>query len=511
MSEASAASPAIGVVCLRPYQVDAIRRVDAQIAAGARRVLLVAPCGAGKTTIAASIIQARLDAGKQILFLAHRRELIAQAYRRLLDLGLREDQVGVMMASDPRRRPAAKVQVASVDTLRHRAKPHADVVFVDEAHRSRARSYRDIAAAYPTAVHLGLTATPYRADGKGLRESYDELLVVASPRQLIEQGFLVEPRVMTVPPSALPDLSRLRVRGGDYDEGALSEAVNQRTLVGNIVEHWTRHAPGVRTVAFAVSIAHSQHIVERFREAGVAAEHLDGSTPTLERDAILSRLECGETLVVSNCGVLCEGWDLPSVKCAILARPTKSTGLYLQQAGRILRPWNDQPAIVLDHAGCAIDHGLPHDDRVFSLDGVRTLSELERKKLRPRACPACFSVVARGVRICPVCGEALGEPVTLPGEVADELVDASAVHPHQHVWDELCAEAVAKGHRAGWIFHCYRDRFGSSPPRQFKPPDLREADDRREVLDAVRRAARSGGRLDWGLLDASRAGPPTSS
>lgn len=509
MSDRSGLAEPKGGVRLRPYQVDAIARLAASTRASVRRVLLVAPCGAGKTTIAASIIAARLDAGERVVFLAHRRELIAQAYRRLLDLGLREEDVGVIMASDPRRRPAAPVQVASVDTLRNRAKPHADVVFVDEAHRALARTYQSIAAAYPTAIHLGLTATPYRADGKGLGDAYDELLVVASPRDLIEQGFLVAPRVMTVPPSALPDLSRVRVRGGDYDEGALSEAVDQRALVGNIVEHWMRHAPGVRTVAFAVSIAHSHHIAERFREAGVAAEHLDGSTPKSERDAMLARLEGGETRVVSNCGVLCEGWDQPAVKCAILARPTKSTGLYLQQAGRILRPWNDQPAIVLDHAGCALDHGLPHEDRAFSLDGERAQSDLERKKLRPRACPACFSVVARGVRVCPVCGKELGGPLTLPEELRDELVDATAAHPHQKAWDDLCAEAVAKGYRAGWIFHRYRERFGASPPKQFRVPDL-PASDGRDVLEAIRRVARTGGRLDWGLLDATRAGPATS-
>jgi DNA repair protein RadD len=507
MSFGSGLAEPKGAVCLRPYQSDAIARLDDRIAAGVRRVLLVAPCGAGKTTIAASIIRARVRGGERVLFLAHRRELIAQAYRRLLDLGLDEEQVGVIMASDPRRRPAAPVQVASVDTLRQRAKPPADVVFVDEAHRALARSYRDIAAAYPAAIHLGLTATPYRADGKGLGDAYDDLLVVASPRQLIDEGFLVEPRVMTVPPAALPDLSRVRVRGGDYDEGALSDAVNQRTLVGNIVEHWKRHAPGVRTVVFAVSIAHSIHLVERFREAGIAAEHLDGSTPAVERDAILARLESGATLVVSNCGVLCEGWDQPPVKCAVLARPTKSTGLYLQQSGRILRPWNDQRAIVLDHAGCAIDHGLPHEERAFSLEGEHAISDAERKKLRPRACPACFAVVARGVRVCPVCEEELGGPLAVPKEISDELVDATAAHPHQATWDALCEEARAKGYRAGWIFHRYRDRFGTSPPRHFKVPAL-DAKDDRSVVDTLRRVAREGGRLGWDLLDASRAGPP---
>src|SRR5690606_30708365 len=129
---------------------------------------------------------------------------------------------------------------------------------------------------------------------------------------------------------------------------------------------------GLRTVAFAVNVEHSRAIVARFVAAGVAAEHLDGSTPTAERDAILRRLETGETRIVSNCAVLTEGWDQPAVKCAILARPTQSTGLYLQQAGRILRPWQDVRPIILDHAGNSLAHGLPQDDRALTLDGGAT-------------------------------------------------------------------------------------------------------------------------------------------
>ena len=186
----------------------------------------------------------------------------------------------------------------AIDTLRHRAKPLADLVIVDEAHRALAKSYREVAAAYPDAVHLGLSATPYRADGQGLGDAYDDLVVVSTPAQLIAEGFLVEPRVFTVRPSELPDLSGVRTRRGDYDERALAAAVDRQPLVGNIVEHWQRLADGRRTVAFAVSVEHSRHIAERFREAGIAAEHLDGTTTPLERDAILRRLERGETRVV---------------------------------------------------------------------------------------------------------------------------------------------------------------------------------------------------------------------
>ena len=429
MPENASPTGRTGSVCLRPYQLDAIDRVRICIRGGVRRVLIVLPTGGGKTLIASHIIASAVGRGSRVLFLAHRRELVNQAYRKLLDQGLAAAQVGVLMASDPRRRPAAPVQVASVDTIRNRAKPAAEIVFVDEAHRATAKSYQNVAAEYPKAIHLGLTATPYRADGKGLRDAYDDLVVVASPRQLIAEGFLVEPRVFTVPDSALPDLSGVRMKGGDYDEGALAEAVDRSSLVGNIVEHWQRHAQGLRTVVFAVSVAHSQHIAERFRQAGVAAEHLDGTTPLAERDAVLGRLEAGTTQVVSNCGVLCEGWDQPAVKCAVLARPTKSAGLFLQQAGRILRPWNNTRAIILDHGGCALEHGLPQDDREFSLEAA-TKRRGKKGAAAPatKICPECFAVLAPATRVCPECGCTLHVP-ELPQERAGHLVEVTPAAP----------------------------------------------------------------------------------
>jgi superfamily II DNA or RNA helicase len=271
-----------------------------------------------------------------VLFLAHRRELINQTVGKLVAAGVPAHSIGVMMGGDRRTNAGAPIQVASIDTLRNRDRPPANVLMIDEAHRSLAATYRAVIEHYASsgATVLGLTATPHRADGGGLGDVYEHIEAVATPRELVELGFIVEPRVFSAPSV---DLSHVRVRAGEYHEGDLADAFNSSALIGNIVGHWQRHAVGLRTVAFAVKVVHSQNITARFGEAGVPAEHLDGEAPARERDAILARLDTGETLVVSNCGVLCEGWDQPAVKCGILAWPTKSTGLYLQQAGRILR------------------------------------------------------------------------------------------------------------------------------------------------------------------------------
>ena len=415
-------------VALRPYQERAIERLRERVRAGARRILMVAPTGAGKTTIAGHIITSAFGRGQRTLFVAHRRELISQAYGRLIQMGVPDHQVGVIMGADTRRRrPGAMVQVASIDTLRHRPKPVANIVFIDEAHRALAASYRDLSSYYPEALHLGLTATPQRADGKGLGAEYDELILVASPRELIAEGYLVAPRVFTVPKGALAGLDQVGVRGGDYDEARLAKLLDRPVLIGDIVAHWLKHAVGVRTVVFAVSVAHSRHIAERFRDAGVAAEHLDGTTPAADRDAVLHRLSTGTTTVVVNVGVLCEGFDLPSLKCAVLARPTKSVSLYLQQAGRIVRPWQGQQALILDHGGCAMEHGLPHDDREFSLDD-RPKQRRGGPSLHTSAvkiCDECQAVSPAGAKVCDVCGFVFRRE-ELPDEEAGELVEMTA-------------------------------------------------------------------------------------
>lgn len=492
---------------LRPYQLDAVDRIRRHLRSGRNRVLCVAPTGAGKTVIASHIIECSVGLGNRIIFLAHRRELITQAYKKVIGCscrpgwdhdslvrdpqckanGLPQKMVGVVMANDPRRNPVAVVQIASVDTLRNRTKPAGDLIIIDEAHRSLARSYAMIVAAYPDAALIGLTATPYRADNRGLGEQYDELVVVASPKQLIGDGFLVEPRVFTVPSKHLPDLSRVRMKGGDYDADQLSAAVDTEGLVGNIVEHWEKHAENRLTVCFAVNVEHSKHIVARFLERGIAAEHLDGETPTAERDAILARLERGETRVVSNCAVLTEGWDQPSVKCAILARPTKSLGLYLQCAGRILRPWNGIGAIILDHAGVVLEHGLPQDDREFSLDAPK-----KRRTVTTtcKTCEGCFAIVPLSARTCPACGREfpVPEPEDKTEEKPGELVEVREVTTEEkrEEWDKLCAVAIAKNYQPGWAKYRFKEKFGTWPTFPF--PERPDDAPRPFVSEGVKRA-----------------------
>lgn len=467
--------PPRGTLTPRDYQVDGITAARRLLGEGLRRVLLVLATGGGKTVIAALVALGAIQKGKRVLFVGPRREIVGQAFWKLVEAGVPEMDLGVIMADgviphavtrEPynARRPLAPAQVASIQTLKNRRLPPADVVFIDEAHHATSESWSKVIAHYTEAgaVVVGLTATPCRADGQGLGQWFDRLHVIAGFAELAEQGYLVTPRIFTTPHG--PDLSKVKVnRSGDYDQAQLQSTMRQRGLVGDVVTHWQKHAEGRTTVVFAASVEHSRELCAAFRAAGVRADHVDANTDSGERDAALTRLARGETTVLCNMGICTEGWDLPRCKCVVLARPTKSLSLFLQMVGRGLRPWEDVSAILLDHAGGVHEHGFPQDPREWSLEG-----RVKRKGAPSvRTCPKCYAALPGGTMVCPECGhvfevEAREGPATREGE----LVEADAASRTKATMDERVAfyedvlrRAVERGRKLGFARHRYRDRF----------------------------------------------------
>jgi DNA repair protein RadD len=280
---------------LRPYQIDAIAAIDAVIAAGKRRPLLVAPTGAGKTVIFAAIIKRAADNGQRVIVLAHRREIIAQTSLKLSAHGVEHGIIRAGLVMDLEQ----KVQVCSIQTLWARAVrtnriplPPADLLIIDESHHVPARTYRKIIEAYPNAILLGATATPCRGDGRGLGNFFDCIVETPQVAELIAQKYLVKTHVYA--PRDI-DLKGVRVQAGDYVETQLAQRMDRDDLVGDIVSHWHKFGERRRTVVFAVNVAHSVHIRDEFIKFGVKAEHIDGTTPKEERDAALARLASGET------------------------------------------------------------------------------------------------------------------------------------------------------------------------------------------------------------------------
>jgi superfamily II DNA or RNA helicase len=467
---------------LRSYQRDVIDRIKAEIASGHGRICLVAPTGSGKTVIAVALI-AEGGLGRRGLFVVHRRELTAQTSSKLHDVGADH---GIIQAGFPTR-PCARVQVASAQTLHARAvrmgtidMPPADLVIIDEAHHARAHTYERLIAAYPDAIILGLTATPCRGDGRGLGNIFERLVECPSPAELTRDGYLVPVKIFA--PSR-PELSGIRVARGDYVKSQLAERVNTTKLVGDIVEHWHRLGEGRRTVVFTVNVAHSVHIRNEFRQSGALAEHIDGSTPLVERKKILAGFAAGTIDIVCNCAVLTEGWDRPEASCLVLARPTKSLGLYRQMVGRIVRPAPGKTdAIILDHAGGVFAHGFPDDEIVWTLREDRCATNTahaargQHRAPTLTTCPECSAVRLEG-QPCPKCS---WRPVRKPAPVdvaAGELGQVSrdrSVHrlpeDRELFHQQLAWIAQHRGYKPGWVAHKYREKFGAWPPQRGVEP-----------------------------------------
>jgi superfamily II DNA or RNA helicase len=461
---------------LRPYQIDNVAALDA-LAPG-DRVLSIGPTGAGKTIIFAELIKRQVARYKRALVIAHRREIIAQTSRKLFENGVRH---GIIQPGfDPR--PMESVQVASIQTLHVRAirsdamrLPPADLVIIDEAHHSPANTYSEIIESYPEATIIGFTATPCRGDGRGLGGIFKAMIEMPQVAELIEQKYLV-PTLCYAPVD--PDLTGVRVQAGDYAVGQLERRMNTERLVGDIVTHWHQYGQRRPTVVFAVGVAHSIHLRDEFLKSGVAAEHIDGGTPKEDRDAILKRLASGETTIVSNCMVLTEGWDCPEVGCTILARPTKSMGLFRQMVGRAMRPAPGKVnTVLLDHSGAVYRHGLPEDHVEWTLNPAKmTASKAHESRKSSKGgesklieCTQC-STLRLGGQPCPHCGFLPMRPPRavdfVDGDLA--LVGAGPVRvsleERRSFYGQLRGIACERGHKSGWAAHKYREKFGTFPP-----------------------------------------------
>lgn len=456
---------------LRPYQQDAIDQIRAHYLSGKKKVLLHLATGGGKTVVFSYILKTMSEKGLPAIMVVRGRELVDQASSRLI----RENVYhGVKMAGHWLKRPAAKVQICSIDTLRARGElPDAKLIVIDEAHMATSKSYRDFLAQYPDAHILAVTATPYTKNG--LSHCAEVVVHPITVQELIDKGFLVPARYFS--PSS-PDLQGVGVSKstGDYNQDELSDRMNNKGLVGDIVNHWQKLAEDRPTVVFAVSIEHSKSIVASFKVAGIAAEHCDADTSDEDRKTAIKKLSTGELKVISNVGILCTGVDMPHLSCIVMARPTMSYNLFIQQAGRGTRPFPGKSNfLLLDHAGNVLRHGFITEEREVNLEGSKKDKPLIRS---PSTCESCFAVFYRtpSMEKCPQCGVEFKTKMRIVDHMDGELTEITQLPKEVMLELEIKRELARlkglqkeRGYKRGWIFFQLKEKYGEEVAERYYP------------------------------------------
>lgn len=395
---------------LRDDQIELIEGVRAELRAGRRSVLAVASTGFGKTVSSAFMAKEAAARGRRVWFMCHLRNLLNQTSQAFWQMGIEH---GMIAAGKPMGNQ--RVQVGTIGTIARRLDrlKAPDLLIVDEAHLAMANSWVKIIdwAKESGAIVVGNSATPERLDGKGLSYLFDSMVEARPMRWLIDQGRLSDYVIYST--AHRLDTSQLKTRAGDYAAEQAEDLMSKPKLLGDAADHWLKYAKGKRTIAYCVTIKHSKATAAELNARGIPAIHVDGETPPSELKEAIGGFADGKYQVLCNVQLMTTGFDLSSqvgrdvpIEACILLRPTQSIALYLQMVGRALRR-KPEPAIILDHAGCAMQHGLPDDKREWSLEGRekrgRKGGDTETADT-VQQCGQCFAIFRAGVSECPACG-----------------------------------------------------------------------------------------------------------
>ena len=368
---------------LRPYQRELINDIKHSMIAGHRSIVSVLGCGGGKSVIQAEIARSATGKHNRVLFLVHRKELCEQITDTFTSQDVDMELCSVSMVQTVSRR---------LDSI-----PVPKIIMTDEAHHSTAKTYKKIYAAFPDALRLGFTATPCRLNKGGLGEVYDDLITSVSTKWLIDNNYLSPYKYYSV---KLADTSGLHIKAGDYKADEVAELMQNKEIYGETVKQWERLAKNKKTIAYCASVEAAEETAEQFQQAGYKAASLSGSTSKELRSQIMQDFRDSKLTILTNCELFGEGLDVPDCECTVLLRPTQSLTLYIQQSMRSMRYMPGKTAIIIDHVGNYYQHGLPDDDREWTLEPKKK----QENMVKIRECPMCYAVYPPTQQRCPYCG-----------------------------------------------------------------------------------------------------------
>lgn len=411
------------------------------------------------------------DKNKKVLFFSHRKEINEQVHETFKRGGVNLDNVTIGTVGSI---------VRKLDIL-----PDFDVILVDEAHHIKAKQYQTILKHFKDATQLFFTGTPIRLDGSGFRDLADDLVVGKSIRWLQEHGNIAEFDYYSV---NLLDLKKLKKRSGEYTNGSIDDALDFKSEYGDYIDHYERLAKGKQAIVYTHNVEYAERVSKRFFESGYQSCVVSGKTPQNEREGLMRAFRDGTIKIMVNVNLFTEGIDLPNVDVCIMLRPTASLSLYLQFAMRPLNPREGKRAILIDHVGNHIRHGLPNDDREWSLDGTN-----KKKKPSERStltCDKCFATFWRDQLVdgcCPYCKAEIVEKkniqdiekdksdvqltkinqgmefITIQGKEIEVKTEEAKVYRRVKTYgkqytkcqnlSELKAFRLLNGYQPGWLWH----------------------------------------------------------
>jgi superfamily II DNA or RNA helicase len=400
-------------------------------------------CGGGKSVIQAEISRSATAKDNRVLFLVHRQELCQQISNTFSAQGV----------------DMALCSVSMVQTVSR----HLDriltpqLIITDEAHHSTASTYRKIYDAFPGALRLGFTATPCRLNAGGLGEVYTDLITSVSTQWLIENHYLAPYKYYSV---KLADTSGLHIRAGDYKADEVAALMQNSEIYGGTVEQWERLARGKKTIVYCASVEAARMTAAQFIRSGYPAASLDGSTPPEVRRQVMESFRRGDTLILCNCELFGEGLDVPDCECTVLLRPTQSLTLYIQQSMRSMRYMPDKTAIIIDHVGNCYLHGLPDDNREWTLEPKKKQENI----VKIRECKECFAVYPPSLDKCPYCGAPAVKEVQRKDKKVvdidlvemkrqDDIRSTRLADAQLETWAEVVEFQKLHGYKFAWAIH----------------------------------------------------------
>lgn len=458
---------------------------------GKKRILIVAPTGAGKTRILAEKARLSAERGKVVLYIVHRRQLVEQTSAVFSRLGIPHSVIMAGYETDF----SERIFIVSRDTWTRRGMhggfppDEVGLILYDEAHIAVERQ-RLIAEKYDRAVVVGYTATPTTLTGLPLGEFYEELIQGPNYVELQRMGFLVPGRYI-VPKTLDMEGVRVSKSTNDYVAEDVQRVVKGQVL-GDLWDALRQYGNG-RTIIFlpSVDIAHS--VASELGAAGYPAATLDWSTPDRERTRILEDFRNGRIMALCNVDVLSEGFDEPTVQTIILASPTRSTARYLQRVGRGMRPAPGKAFVtVVDMANQILEHGIPEDYEAWELERGNRKTRNNNNTggihfAKTRVCQACGESF-KGSRACPKCGWEVprrylpAELEVIPADFTELNIQyRDPIEQQKRFYRALLEYARYKGWKDGWAAHMYRTRYGSWPPFAWRNEDIDIPRDWRDV------------------------------